>query len=72
MIDIKISCLPGCMEPDGADPCKAYLELFDKANELQAKVKELESWQEFVRYNSKEAAYMADDHMLTIANEVKK
>ena len=35
-MNIKDTCLPDCMMPDGADPCKGYAELLEAARQLQA------------------------------------
>ena len=46
--------------------CKVEKENADlqaRVDELEAEIKQLRKWQEFVRYNSKEAGYLADDYM---------
>ena len=38
MYKINEMKMPNCMAPDGADPCKAYQELYSHARAMEAKL----------------------------------
>jgi len=38
---MKLDILPDCMMPDGAEPCKGYLETHDKLSIVEVDLKEL-------------------------------
>jgi len=53
--------LPGCMLPDGADPCEAYKQLYAKAMDMES---ELKQWRQRLEHVKADAIDEALNHCI--------